>query len=111
MIEEILAEHLPECLGGVPVTFERPPDFTPPAVVIERTGEILEDHLSTVTVAADCYGNSLLEAAKLCDRLTDAVLGLPDSSDVGASWITTSYNNSVGKNYSYKAIYKLTYRR
>ena len=104
MIEELLLRRL----VGVPVMFERQPDFAPPGIVIERTGELLRDHVSTLTYAADCYGTSLYEAAKLCDDLTGAVTGLAGEGEVGAAWLETTYNATSGGSYRYKNVFKIT---
>lgn len=108
-----LKDYLQDTLH-IPVLFERPPDARPDdvMVVLQQTGEALQNQVTTYTVAALSYAPTLLTASNLNDAVETAILTFGASADSGATTrLETSYNFTAGKTYRYQAVFQITFVR
>lgn len=108
MIEKIVLDHLS---GSLACYMEFPAD--PPAefVIIERTGSGMSNQIMTATFAFQSYGESLLKACELNEKVKDAVFSLMALSKIGSVRLVSDYNypDTVRKEYRYQAIFQIKY--
>lgn len=110
MIEKTILDHLSASLD-VPCGMEVPPD--PPAriVVLEKTGETVENHLKDAILAVQSYAPTLLEAATLSEAVVAAMLNAVQLPTVAAVKLNGNYNftDTATKRYRYQAVFDVTH--
>lgn len=111
MIETILLEFLKSRLG-VPVYMEVPEKDLDTFVVLEKTGSSKVNHIPSATIAAQSYGKSLYEAAKLNEQVKDAIESAIELDEISAVRLNSDYNftDTATKRYRYQALYVITYQ-
>lgn len=111
MIEIILLEFLKSRLG-VPVYMEVPEKDLESFVVLEKTGSSKVNHIPSATIAAQSYGKSLYEAAKLNEQAKNAIESAIELDEVSAVRLNSDYNftDTATKRYRYQALYVITYQ-
>lgn len=112
MIEAIVIDHLKAL--GVPVSAEMPVDYTPPLVVVVKTGghEIENSGVYTSLLAVKCYGETLYKAACLADEALMLMHGLVEIESVTKVELNAgTYNNTdpETKRHCYQAVYEITH--
>lgn len=110
MIEIVIRKFLEQMLS-VPVFMEFP-ENPPDRFVILKKGDTTRDNwLETATFILESYGTSMMGAAKLNQRVKNAMDSLTDLNDVSASDLAADYPSFDEKNkrYRYQAVYNVTY--
>lgn len=109
MIEETVLNYLCDALDA-PVCMEVPPE---PGlfVVLEKTGSGRTDRIQRAVVAVQSYGESLLEAARLNERVKQAMAGLDELDEIAAVRLNTDCNftDTAAKRYRYQAVFDITH--
>ena len=110
MIETLAIDFLRGRLG-VPVTLEVPEGASGTFVVLERTGSSRQNQIRQVTLAAQSYAPTLLQAAQLDDRVIEAMLQITELDAVAACRLERDYNftDTETKKYRYQAVFSVTY--
>lgn len=110
MIEETIQSFLKEKLK-IPVYFERPPDISGDFCVLEKTGSGRVNLINHATFAVQSYAKSLYGAAKLNEKVKDAMSALPELDIVGGAELNSDYNftDTRKAGYRYQAVYDITY--
>ena len=108
MVEIILLNYLSETLD-VPVFMEEPE--SPPAsyVILEKTGSTKSNQIETAAMAAQSYGRSLLEAAKLNVAVKRALEGARELDAVGSVKLNSDYNftDPETMRYRYQCVFNI----
>lgn len=111
MIEKIVIDYLHEQLD-VAVKAEVPADYQGGELcVVELLGASRDDRLPGAVVAVQSYASSLLGAAELSDRVTDAMLEITALDSVSWCGLNSAYNftdESTGR-YRYQAIFEINW--
>ena len=110
MIEKIVLDYLTDKLDTT-VDMERR-EQTIPFVIIEKTAGGRENLLNNATIAIQSYGNTLLEAAELNDKVKTAMYDITNELDkVTYASLNSDYNytDTTTKNYRYQAIFDIYY--
>lgn len=111
MIEKIVIDYLHEQLD-VAVKAEVPADYQGGELcVVELLGASRDDRLPGAVVAVQSYASSLLGAAELSDRVTDAMLEITALDSVSWCGLNSAYNftdESIGR-YRYQAIFEINW--
>lgn len=110
MIELIILNYLQSELG-VPVYMtepECPPDLY---IRIQKTGSGVRNKVRTATFAIQSYGNSLLDAAVLSDRVVKAMLDAPSMDEISSCDLNSEYNftDTQTRRFRYQAVFDLVY--
>lgn len=110
MIEITIKNHMAERLG-VPIFFEFPSQPPSTFVVLKVSGNGRENLLDAATLVADSYGPSLLEAAKLNDRVKTALDELTDLPEISSSRRAGDYPvfDTQNKKHRYQAVQNITH--
>lgn len=113
MIESILINYLAEQLEEIEVAAEVPESPANRFVVVEKTGSSETNHIPTATMAVQSYAESLAEAAKLNERVKEAVKGMIALDSISAVYLNSDYNftDTETKRYRYQAVFVITYWR
>jgi len=108
MIEEIVLSYLSSALEE-PVYMEEPEKKPERYVVVEKTGSSCENYIKSATFAFKSHAESLYEAAKLNERVKEAMDAIIASDAVCRSQLNGDYNftNTQTKKYRYQAVYDL----
>lgn len=108
MIEIVIRQYLSEVLD-VPVLLERP--LKPPEsfVLFEKTGSGKSNQIKSATFAFQSYAKSMLDAAKLNEKVKDAVEGLLSQNDIYRVKLNSDYNytDTETKEYRYQAVFDI----
>lgn len=110
MIETTILEYLGRKLD-MNVYMEIPEKKPGAFVVIEKTGSSRMNHIESATLAVQSYGPTLVEAAKLNERVKRAMNDAIELSSIGSVRFSTDYNftDTSLKHYRYQAVYDITY--
>lgn len=110
MIELIILNHLENKLPE-PVSLEKPSAQTESYVVFEKTSSGKTNHLPTATIAFQSYGESLVNAARLNERVKEAVESLIELDEIRGLTLNSDYNftDLTTKEYRYQAVYDIRY--
>lgn len=111
MIEEIVLEHLEERMDR-PVYMEIPERNMPAEfILIEKTGSMNENFLITSTLAIQSISASMYGAAKLNERMIDAMKSLIENDLVTRCKLDSDYNftDQEKKQYRYQAVFDITH--
>ena len=110
MIEKIVLDYLTSKLD-VPCSMELLPDLGDSFVVIEKTGSTEDDGIEGGTIAIQSYGASLLDAAKLNEKVKLAMKGIVELDSVYKCKRNSDYNftDPTTKRYRYQAVFNINY--
>lgn len=110
MIELIIKEFLDGQLD-VPSFFEHQTELPDRYVLIEKVGGGQKNQLKSATVAVQSYGPSLYEAAKLNERVKEAMLNLVAVDAVSGVSLNSDYNftDTETKSYRYQAVFDINH--
>ena len=80
-------------------------------VVIEKLGSYVENFTRHATIALKSYGTTLLESAKLNERVKNAMDDIIKKPEISCSKLNSDYNYTENKKkkYRYQAVYDLVY--
>lgn len=108
MIEIVIRKYLASQLD-VPVYLERPDNPPESFVLFEKTGSGKSNHILSATFAFQSYAKSMLDAAKLNEKVKDAVEGLLSQNDVYRVQLNSDYNytDTTTKQYRYQAVFDI----
>lgn len=113
MIEKIVIDYLREQLG-VSVKAEIPADYQGEELcVVELLGASRDNRLPGAVIAVQSYAPTLLGAAELSDRATEAMLGITALDSVSWCGLNSAYNftdEETGR-YRYQAIFEIFWYR
>ena len=108
MVEIILLNYLSGALD-VPVFMEEPE--SPPAsyVVLEKTGSTRSNQIETAVMAAQSYGRSLLEAARLNVNVKQAREEARELDSIGSVKLNSDYNftDPETMRYRYQCVFNI----
>ena len=109
MIAKTLLDFLAEDLD-IDVYMEQPSEVTN-YVLIDQTGSIRTNHITTTTIALQSYAPSLYEAMVLNDRVKGAMERFATLNEVARVELDTDYNftNTTTKQYRWQAVYLITH--
>ena len=111
MIEKTIYDYL-NTLDGVKVFTEIPKDFPGNFYLIEKTGDMRENHINRATIAIQSYGETLYDAMVLNDSLKGYMLdGLISLDTISGVKLNSDYNytDTSTKRYRYQAVFVVTY--
>lgn len=110
MIEEVIKEFLDGQLD-VPSFFEHQSELPDSYIIIERIGGGLKDGLKYSVFAFQSYADSLFKAAKLNEKLKDALARLAELDKVAGVHLNSDYNytDTETKRYRYQAVFDINY--
>lgn len=80
-------------------------------VVIEKTGSYVENHTRYATVAVQSYANSLLNSAKLNEKVKTAMEEIIEMPEISKCSLNSDYpfTDITTKKYRYQAIFDLVF--
>lgn len=109
IIEKTILKYLWNKLD-VDVTVDKR-DMEPPFVAVERTGGNMTDFINRSSIAFQSYGNSLLEAAELNERVKEVIQDLPTLNEISGVSLVSDYNfsDTKTKQYRYQAVFDVWY--
>lgn len=111
MIEKIVLDYLNE-YGTVNGYMERPENAPAEYYLIEKTGTVTADQLTTSTIAVQSYAKSLYRAAVLNSEVIELLKELPhNSNDVSGVQLNSdgNFTNAAAKQYRYQAVFTITH--
>lgn len=110
IIEVYLIEYLSKELG-VDVYGQEEDAEDGSYVVIEKLGSYVEDFTRHATIALKSYGTTLLDSAKLNERVKNAMDDIIKKPEIACSKLSSDYNytDTTTKKYRYQAVYDLVY--
>lgn len=108
MIETTVLEHLASRLDA-PVSMEVPEKKPERFVVLKKADTGREDFLYKSMFLVRSYAPTLLAAAELSEQVMQAMLTLPECSDVSGCYLTGDYNftDTASKQYRYQAVFDI----
>lgn len=108
MIELIVKEYLSK-LVDIPIVFEHQNNLPKQFILIQKTSGKRENFLNSSTIAIQCYGASLFEAAKLNEKIKKLMYDLITVTEVSNVSLNSDYNHTdfETKAYRYQAIYDI----
>lgn len=109
MIEKIVLDYLNR---EVPAYMEMPEVFPHlPFVLLQKTGSGKTNHISRAVFAVQSYGNTLLEAAELNERVKALMEQMVELDDICGVTLNSDYNftDTAMKRYRYQAVFELTH--
>lgn len=111
MIEKVIIEYLRNVLSMNEVYAEKPEDRPSKYVIIEKTGSGKKNRIESSTIAIQSVACSLYEAARLNERIKDAMDNILVLNNISSSRLNTDYNytNTATKEYRYQAVYELVH--
>lgn len=110
VIEVYLVEYLANELG-IDVYGQEEDATEESCVVVEKLGSYVENYCRHATIALRSYGATLLDSAKLNERVKYAMDSIIKKPEISSSKLNSDYNytDTTTKRYRYQAIYDLTY--
>ena len=110
MIEETILNYLSSALE-VPAGMEVPAEPPGRFVVVEKIGSSRTDHICSAVIAVQSFAESLLEAARLNERVKEAMEGLDELDEIAAVRLNTDCNftDPSTKRYRYQAVFDITH--
>ena len=112
MIEKIVYDYLNSLDLNASAYTEIPKNVPSKFYLIEKTGSITADRITTSTVAIQSYAESLLDAISLNEDLKTAMLdGLISLETVSGVSLNSDYNytDTTTKRYRYQAVFVITH--
>ena len=110
MIEVIIMNYLDSHLH-VPSFLEYPDKPIRQFILMEKTGSSKSNYVLSSTFAFQSYSESLSEAAKLNEKLKEAVESLIILDEVSSVKLNSDYNftDTEKKQYRYQAVFDITH--
>lgn len=110
MIELIVRKYLVSKLD-IPVVLEHQKDLPKRYILLEKTSGKRNNYLNSSTIAIQSYAESLLEAAKLNEKIKNIMFDLIEVDEVSKVDLNSDYNftDSETKQYRYQAVFDITY--
>lgn len=110
VIEVYLVEYLTKELG-INVYGQEEDASEDSYIVVEKLGSYVENFSRHATIALKSYGATLLDSAKLNERVKRAMDDIIKKPEISKSKLNSDYNytDTTTKKYRYQAIYDLTY--
>lgn len=110
MIEDTVLEFLAEGLE-VPAMLEVPDKPPGSFIVVEKTGSGCTNYIRRASIAVQSYGTTLLEAARLDDRVVERMQALVQLDGIGSCKLLRDYNftDTDTKRYRYQAVFEVVY--
>lgn len=112
MIEKIIFDYLSKEITDVKTYTERPKTLPSlPFILIEKTGSNRENTITTATIAVQSYGNTLLEAVDLNEKVKRAMFESVKEDNIARCSLNTDYNwtDETMKKYRFQAVFNITY--
>jgi hypothetical protein len=112
MIEEALISYLSgRTSAGAAVYAEIPRNPSAKYIIVEKTGSMTEDRVTTYTVAIKSYASSMIDAASLNEEVKDLMKLAPYLDDISSCKLNSDYNftDPTSKQYRYQAVFQITY--
>lgn len=109
MIAVTLIEYLEEELE-LPVYMEQPEELTD-YILIDQTGSMRSNYITTTDFAISSYASSLYEAMTMNESLKTAMEGLLELGEIAKVDLETDYNftDTTTKQYRWQAVYHITH--
>ena len=110
MIELIVRKYLISKLD-IPVVLEHQKNLPKRYVLLEKTSGKRNNYLNSSTIAIQSYAESLLEAAKLNEKIKNIMYDLVAVDEVSRVDLNSDYNftDPETKQYRYQAIFDINY--
>lgn len=110
MIELIVRNYLISKLN-IPVVLEHQTNLPKRYILLEKTSGKRNNYLNSSTIAIQSYAESLLEAAKLNEKIKNVMFDLIEVNEVSRVDLNSDYNftDSETKQYRYQAIFDINY--
>ena len=112
MIETIVIDYLKgKTSAGNNVDAEIPEERSDTCIVVEKTGSMTENHITTSTIAVQSYGKHMLDAIRLNEEVKEIMEQLPELDKVSSCKLNSDYNftDQTTKQYRYQAVYVITH--
>lgn len=108
MIEIIVKEYLSKLIE-IPIVFEHQNNLPKQFILVQKTSGKRENFLNSSTIAIQCYGASLFEAAKLNEKIKKLMYDLISVDDVSKVSLNSDYNHTDfdTKQYRYQAVFDI----
>lgn len=110
MIELIVKNYLSTKLE-IPIVFEHQKNLPKRFILIQKTSGSRENFLNSSTIAIQSYAESMLEAAKLNEKIKNLMYDLITVDEVSSVDLNSDYNftDTETKQYRYQAIFDIHY--
>lgn len=110
MIELIVRKYLVSKLD-IPVVLEYKKNLPKRYILLEKTSGKRNNYLNSSTIAIQSYAESLLEAAKLNEKIKNIMYDLVAVDEVSRVDLNSDYNftDSETKQYRYQAVFDINY--
>lgn len=110
MIELIVRKYLVSKLD-IPVVLEYQKNLPKRYVLLEKTSGKRNNYLNSSTIAIQSYAESLLEAAKLNEKIKNVMFDLIEVNEVSRVDLNSDYNftDAETKQYRYQAVFDINY--
>lgn len=110
MIELIVRKYLVSKLD-IPVVLEHQKNLPKRYVLLEKTSGKRNNYLNSSTIAIQSYAESLLEAAKLNEKIKNIMYDLIAVDEVSGVDLNNDYNftDPETKQYRYQAVFDINY--
>lgn len=110
MIELIVRKYLVSKLD-IPVVLEHQKNLPKRYILLEKTSGKRNNYLNSSTLAIQSYAESLLEAAKLNEKIKNIMYDLVEVNEVSRVELNNDYNftDPETKQYRYQAVFDINY--
>ena len=110
MIELIVRKYLISKLD-IPVVLEYQTNLPKRYILLEKTSGKRNNYLNSSTIAIQSYAESLLEAAKLNEKIKNIMFDLIEVDEVSRVDLNSDYNfaDTETKQYRYQAVFDINY--
>ncbi|WP_281665803.1 hypothetical protein [Gemella morbillorum] len=110
MIELIVRKYLVSKLD-IPVVLEYQKNLPKRYILLEKTSGKRNNYLNSSTIAIQSYAESLLEAAKLNEKIKNIMYDLVAVDEVSRVDLNSDYNftDTETKQYRYQAVFDINY--
>lgn len=110
MIELIIRKYLVSKLE-IPVVLEHQKNLPKRYILLEKTSGKRNNYLNSSTIAIQSYAESLLEAAKLNEKIKNIMYDLIEVDEVSRVDLNSDYNftDTETKQYRYQAVFDINY--
>lgn len=110
MIELIIRKYLVSKLE-IPVVLEHQKNLPKRYILLEKTSGKRNNYLNSSTIAIQSYAESLLEAAKLNEKIKNIMFDLIEVNEVSRVDLNSDYNftDPETKQYRYQAVFDINY--
>lgn len=112
MIEAIVIDYLKgRTSAGDNVDAEIPEERSGTCIVVEKTGSMTKDRITTSTIAVQSYGEHMIDAIRLNEEVKGIMEQLPELDKVSSCKLNSDYNftDQSTKQYRYQAVFQITH--